>query len=259
VLASIVGVAGCSGTTDKAAAQPPQSQVQQLQVGGQGAVAVVPGQPPVGLVIYLHGVDDDASTIVGEDKRVAVVNQLVADGYVVAASDAYFNAWGNPSSQDAYVALAADLSQRYGTSRTFLLAESMGGAAGLQILANDRIPGVLGLAGISPLVDIDVAVDEGQEASLRKAYGGALPADTDNPAKLPTADFAGKHLRFYLAPKDEVVVSAKNADPLVERIGSVADVSVVNCQGGHVDDSCFQPDDLAGWFNHLAQAATQGR
>ena len=74
----------------------------------------------------------------------AVVSRLVDDGYVVAAGDAHFNAYGNEASQEDYVALAAEVARRYRTHRTFLLAESMGGVAGLHLLAGNRIPDLAG-------------------------------------------------------------------------------------------------------------------
>lgn len=256
--AAIVALAGCSAP----AGQPPvpadpteePATVVDLQVGGQDALAVVPGQDPVGLVIYAHGAGDDHDVLNVDEKRSAVVERLVAEGYVVAASDAHFDAFGNAASQEDYVALAEELAQRYGTFRTFLVAESMGGVAALQILADDRIPDLLGVAAISPLVDPAALEGTGYEAGVLEAYGGEFPTGTDNPAQLPAEAYEGANLRFYLADEDSVTVSAVNADPLVERIEDVADVSVVECEGEHVDPSCFQPDDLVDWFAELAGA-----
>jgi pimeloyl-ACP methyl ester carboxylesterase len=210
-------------------------------------------QDPVGLLIYLHGLDDDHTVFQDEPKRVRVVERLLEDGYVVAASDAHLNDWGSPRSQDAYADLAADLAERYGTSRTFLLAESMGTPAALQLLTENRIPDLLGLAAVSPLVDLDVTLGTQQEDMVTRAWGGEFPTGTENPANLPTDAFAGARLRFYLAEEDTVTVSTENADPLLSRVDDVADVSVVNCEGGHVDDSCFQPDDLAAWFAQVVE------
>jgi alpha-beta hydrolase superfamily lysophospholipase len=253
VLGIAAGLVGCAQPVDRSV-----GRVEELRVGGQAAVAIVPAvQDPVGLVVYLHGIDDDHTVLQSDDKRIQLVRRLVTDGYVVAASDAHFNAWGNPESQDDYVSLAAELTRRYGTPRTFLLAESMGGVAGTQILASDRIPHLLGMAAVSPLIDLDVARGTEQESSLRRAYGGSLPTGVANPAAQPASAFAGTHLRFYLAAEDELVVSADNADPLVARLRNVADVSVVACSGGHVDSSCFQAEDVAGWFGALARSAPQ--
>lgn len=255
LLVVVLGASGC-GAGDPVAdpsAQPAAPEVVELTVGGQPAVAVVPDVEELsGLVLYVHGAGEDADSLQGGDDQARVTARLVSDGYVVAASDAHLDAFGNTASQQDYVDLAAELSDRYGTTRTFLLAESMGGVAGLQLLAGDRIPGLLGMAAISPLVDLDVIVGTDYETPVREAWGGRLPTGTENPAELPAEAFAGTSLRFYLAAEDELVVSAQNADPLVARLQGVADVSVVACEGGHIDPSCFQPDDLADWFGGLA-------
>jgi pimeloyl-ACP methyl ester carboxylesterase len=262
-LAAIVGLAGCSGS----AAESPETvgpteaaeTVLELEIGGQKALAFVPPQDLAGLVIYAHGVGDDHDVLSLDDKRVEIVDRLLADGYVVAASDAHFDAFGNAASQQDYVALAEELTQRYGTSRTFLIAESMGGVAALQLLASDRIPDLLGVAAISPLVDPRVLEGTDLEEPVLAAYGGEFPTGTDNPAQLPADAYEGANLRFYLAAEDTVTVSAVNADPLAERLRDVANVSVVDCDGEHVDSSCFQPDDLADWFGTLTEAAPPPR
>jgi alpha-beta hydrolase superfamily lysophospholipase len=233
--------------------------VVELQVGGQRAVALVPDTDvPRGLVLYLHGFGEDAESLLGGEDQARIVERLVTDGYVVAASDAHLDVFGNAASQQDHVDLAAELTRRYGTSRTFLLAESMGGVAGLQLLAADRIPHLLGMAAISPLTDLDVASLSPYEPIVRQAYGGRLPVGAENPAALSAESFRGDHIRFYLAAEDDVTVSADNADPLAARLQGIADVSVVPCEGGHVDPSCFQPDDLAAWFDELARTATTG-
>jgi alpha-beta hydrolase superfamily lysophospholipase len=231
----------------------------ELEIGGQDALAMVPAQDPIGLVIYAHGVGDDHDVLSMDEKHIEVTERLLAEGYVVAASDAHFDAFGNAASQQDYVALALELAQRYGTSRTFFIAESMGGVAALQILAGDRIPDLLGVAAISPLVDPRVLEGTDLEEPVLAAYGGEFPTGADNPAQLPADAYEGANLRFYLAAEDSVTVSAVNSDPLVERLRDVANVSVVDCDGEHVDSSCFQPDDLADWFGALAAAAPPPR
>jgi pimeloyl-ACP methyl ester carboxylesterase len=246
-------LAGCGGTTGTSKVPAVEPDVTELTIDGQQAVAVAPGEgDPQALVLYLHGMDDDHEVLGEEQKRVEVVDRLVAEGYVVAASDAHFNALGNEASQQDYIDLAATLSERYGTSRTYLIAESMGSVAGLQIAADDSIPDVRGVAFISPLVDLDVVVGTEQEAQVLQAYDGALPTGAQNPAARPASDWAGTHLRFYLASEDEVVDNSRNAEPFIEQVEDVADVSVVECEGEHVAPSCFQPDDLAQWFEELA-------
>jgi pimeloyl-ACP methyl ester carboxylesterase len=256
-LAATALLAGCGGgseSPDDAPETPAaEPEVAEFTVDGQQAVAIAPGEgDPVGLVVFLHGLDDDNGALAEEQKRVDMVDALVAEGYVVAGSDGNFNAWGNEASQQGYVDLAAELAERYGTTDTYLIAESMGGVAGLQILADDRIPDVHGMALISPLVDLDVVLGTNQEGQVLEAYDGVFPTGVQNPAARPAEDWAGTSMRFYLATEDEVVDNTENAEPFVERVEDVADVSVVVCEGEHVAPSCFQGEDLAEWFAELA-------
>ncbi|WP_369130482.1 alpha/beta hydrolase [Modestobacter roseus] len=251
-LLAAVALAGCGGGEPGPAPGP---EVVDLVVDGEPATAVVPPGTPRGLVLYLHGLNGDHTALANGDQA-GVVERLVDDGYVVAAADAHRNAFGNEASQQSYVTLAQELTDRYGTPRTFLIAESMGAVAGLKLVAADAIPDLAGAALISPLTDLAVTVGSEFEPQVRQAYGGELPIGAENPADLPAEEFAGEHLRFYLAADDDFVVSAQNADPLIARLEGVAEVSVVGCQGGHVDASCFQPDDLATWFDGLAGGTT---
>ncbi|MFW3172994.1 serine aminopeptidase domain-containing protein [Geodermatophilus sp. CPCC 206100] len=253
VTALLAGCGGGAETPDEGPETPAaEPEFSEFTVDGQDAVAIAPGEgDPEGLVVFLHGLDDDAGALGEEEKRVDMVGDLVAQGYVVAGSDGNFNAWGNEASQQGYVDLAAELAERYGTTDTYLVAESMGGVAGLQLLADDRIPDVRGMALISPLVDLDVVRDTPQEAQVLQAYDGVFPTDAQNPALRPAEDWAGTSMRFYLATEDEVVDNTENAEPFVERVEDVADVSVVVCEGEHVAPSCFQGEDLAEWFAAL--------
>jgi alpha-beta hydrolase superfamily lysophospholipase len=254
LLVSLALVGCSSGVEEPASTHVAEPSVVELEVGGQAAVAVTPGSaPPRGLVLYLHGYGETAVSLTEGADQARIVDRLVADGYVVAASDAHFDAFGNAASQQAYVDLAAELTQRYGTDRTFLLAESMGALAGLQLMADERIPDIAGMAGINPLMNLGIAVGSYAEPLVRSAYGGRLPAGTEDPAQLPAEAFEGDAFRLYLAREDATVVTADNADPFVAKVRGIADVSVVQCMGRHVDPSCFQPDDLAAWFGDLGR------
>lgn len=244
-------LSGCSasGVADD---PPPAPRIENLVVDGQAAVARVPGVArPRGLVIYLHGLGGGHDSLAAADPA-GIADRLVADGYVVAASDAHADAFGNAESQQAYVALARELKERYSTSRTVLLAESMGTVAALQIVADQEVPDLVGMASISGLTDLDTVVGTEYEPLLREAYGGRLPTDAENPARLPGPAFAGSRLRFYVTEGDELVPPAENVTPFVAKVQGTADVSVVQCSGGHVDASCFQPNDVADWIDSLS-------
>ena len=85
----------------------PADEVDTFVVAGQPAMVIAPGVGPLtGLVLYLHGLDDNHNVLQEGAARQRTVNHLVSSGYVVAASNAHLNAFGNEESQDDYVALA---------------------------------------------------------------------------------------------------------------------------------------------------------
>lgn len=225
-------------------------RIEQTKIGGQGAWIAVPPIPAKALVLYVHSFTTDRSAITYHQRK-AFTEALLGRGFVVLSSDAHGDAWGDPASQADYVSLAAAGTARFGALPTFIVSESMGGVAGLDLVANHAIPRLRGWVGIVPVVDL-LAADRkaGFRASIAKAYKGDPPAAA-SPANLPAADLASTPLRFYLSQGDAVVPPAQHAEPLIARLPQSV-VTRVTCTGPHADPTCFQGADVAQWMTaHL--------
>src|SRR5206468_73071 len=73
-----------------------------------------------------------------------------------AAALAGGNAWGDARTVEDYRAFTTSLMRRYHLTRVYLMAESMGGLAGMQL--GDRLPRAQALVGIYPVCDLRTMV-----------------------------------------------------------------------------------------------------
>ena len=245
-------------TTEEATSPPQRRTLSRLTVvhrdiGGAPATIVKPVVAhPRGLVIYVHGSTDDENTFITHETRVPLTEEIVGAGYEMASSRAGGDAWGNPASVAAYQALADALRTETATPATFILAESMGGVAGLLLVANHGIPDLKGFVGISAVTDLRVfLVRPDERDSVRAAFGGGDPPASSNPIQRPPSEFAGVPLRLYASPGDTDVLIAKNTNPFAARLRSVpgTDVTVVPCQGNHGNGSCSRAVAIRTWFD----------
>ncbi len=222
----------------------------EVSVAGENALVRVPERPNGRVVLYAHGLGGRATALLGDEAFGALADGLVAAGYVVAASDAGGDAWGDGASVDAHAALAVAVTGAVGAREVHLVAESMGGLAGAQLVTGRRIPGLRSYAGISPLCDLSSVQDTFGD-SIRAAYG---PAVDDALARLsPVRLEAAVPVRFWASAEDTTVDRRRNADVCAAQVvdaGGRADV--VAAQGRHNDPSTY---DLAGLLAFFEAAA----
>lgn len=229
--------------------------VETVALEGSTAVGVVARDaPPVALVVYLHGMNEDHRAVLADSPLGWLVHALVEAGYAVVAGDAGGNSFGSPAAQREYAALARLGADRYGTNATFLLAESMGGLAAIPLAASGAVPDLLGTAGISPAISLTATSGDDHRAAIEEAWG-RVPDAGDDPLGTPLEALAGQSFRFYVAIEDTSVPTADHAGAFAARFRDVADVTLVRCGPGHVDASCYQPDDVVAWFGSLLAAA----
>ncbi len=218
----------------------------RVYVDGQGTLGVAKrGEAPRALVVYFHGLDSNEMVLLDEHHK-PLTDLLVNAGYAVVASNAGGNSFGNPRSQRDYAELARVAREQYRTGSVYLLAESMGAVAAVNLLAESTDPTLRGLVAISPALDLASAPEQYQQAIAAAYPEGTM--EQSNPIALAPDLLAGKRMRFYASDGDTLVQTAHNADAFRDRFASVADISVVPCSGGHLDPSCVQPEDIAKWF-----------
>lgn len=243
VLAALLAATGCTSVDDDLSRS-------RVVVGGEDALSVVdPDVTTRGVVVYFHGLDEDESILDKDDPHRDLVRELADAGYAVVASRAGGNAFGNTASQTDYAELASWAADRYRVSDIFFLAESMGTIAAVNLMAKDPDLQPRGLAAIGPALSFGQAPDDYRTAI---ADANPDPAQVD-PMKLPVEALRGSNIRFFVSPDDTLVPTSTNADAFRVRFGSVADISIVECTGPHLDPSCLQGEDVVAWFSSLAR------
>ncbi|TSD95445.1 lysophospholipase [Gordonia rubripertincta] len=201
-----------------------------------------------GVVVYFHGLDRDETILEMDEPHRELTRRLTDAGYVVVASRAGGNAYGNKESQDDYAELAVTAAAQHRVSDVFFLAESMGTVAAVNLMAKRPDLRPRGLAAIGPALNFGAVADD-----YRPSLLGANPdvSETD-PMRLPVESLAGQRFRFYVSPDDVLVPTASNADAFRARFGSVADVSMIECSGEHLNSSCVNGGDVVSWFSAIA-------
>jgi pimeloyl-ACP methyl ester carboxylesterase len=236
------------------AAPTPAPPVEWPVVNGQQAVLLNAQTPTDRVVLYVHGAAESGGSVVGDIAKRPSIAALRAAGFAVASSDARGDNWGSAASVEDYVALVDWLAAR-GLTRVVVLAQSMGGLDGLQLI-DVRRP--LAWAGIFPVCDLRAVYDAkpGYRESIRRAYAAATSgwAPTGLSPVSPD-DVAGLPMIFWASPQDTQVEKATNTDVCAaEAETKGAQVTVVPTTGDHGDVSNFDPERLIAFFEAAAPA-----
>lgn len=186
---------------------------------------------PRDVVLFMHGYGGD-HTAVATDNKYRFTQGLVDAGVVVASADAGGNAWGSEASQQAYLELYDYVQRRFDVEDVVIVGESMGAIAGLNIAAGRDIEELVGWVGISPVVDLQAASEEGPlVAAIRRDVppGRLASVDPGRLASLPVP------VRVTVTEADSVV-PALTGVTFAERVGG----EVTACQGGHASVDCHR-------------------
>jgi len=223
--------------------------VDGVVVNGEGTWGLTAtGVPIKGLVVYFHGSDQDAHVIQTDRKHTDLFDPMLRAGYAVVAADAGGNAFGNPASQEAYRGLIAAAQQKYIAGPMFFVAESMGALAALALIRDDTARQVKGMVGVSPLMGLP---DEIRKVSyVEGPWGGPVPESADPLSWSPNV-FRGRHFRLYASSTDDTVPGSASATAFADRFGSVAAITIVDCEGGHVATKCYQGEEVLDWIADL--------
>jgi pimeloyl-ACP methyl ester carboxylesterase len=247
ILTSIVlllaGLAGCS--SGPLYGMP----VDAVTVDGEGTLGLsVPGQHIAGLVVYFHGSDQNSNVINTDRKHTDLFDPLLRAGYAVVSADAEGNGYGNPASREDYRRLIAAAQQKYIAGPVFFVAESMGALPALALLSEDKGHQVKGMVGVSPLMGLP---SEARTVDyITRPWGGELPESAD-PLEWSPDVFAGRNFLLYASKEDSIVPANASAREFSNRFGSVANIRVVDCAGGHVASACYQGGEVYAWIQSL--------
>lgn len=212
---------------------------------------LVPPSTSGTLIIYHHGVGEDKTAWTSDPLKSELRTALLDEGYILAASNAHGENWGNANSIADYNALYADAIGRYIVTKVIFISQSMGGMSGLNCIQNGTIP-VAGWVGIYPACNLAWCYANGFTAAINTAYGisGDYAAKTAgyDPVLLDGTHFTTR-MRFYASASDTTVSKTNNSDAMATVVnGHAAENTVVVCSGNHGDPSHFQPSDVIAFI-----------
>jgi hypothetical protein len=206
----------------------------------------IPKHPNGGLVVYAHRSGQHADSV-RDSEHAQLVAALMNAGYVVAASDAGGNAWGNLSSVEKYLDLIREVKTSQRITGTYLIGESMGGLPSLQLL--DRVSDIRAWVGISPVTDArSIMGNQNLNDGLTAAYADNPPGKSKvtpvqvNNIRVP--------LLMFASPEDRTVPKKRNTDALAAAMQAKGDqASVVSTRGDHGDLSNIDSARIVGFFS----------
>lgn len=222
--------------------------VKRFTVGSDSAYLMVPKYQQTltrHLVLHTHAMGEPSVDFCATDPRQRpVTSALLAAGYVVAASTAAGDNWGNQAALDAYAALHAAIGDLgYTLDKTVLLGVSMGGIPALLSYAGGVIPRVAGFIGICPAASLAAAWSNGAlTTAIRTAYGIAGDGSDyasktagHDPMLFAVPTWNDKRLLMFASNEDTTTLKASHADALAARATGATVAEVVTCSGAHGD------------------------
>lgn len=223
--------------------------------GGQNVRILIPDNYVASAVVYHHGVGEDHTAITSDTLKADVVDRLLADGYIVAGSNAAGENWGNQASLDAYAALQALLVADYAPTKTAIFSQSMGGCSGLLTAASGGFAAWFGIYPVCSLAAMYAA--GGFAGAIRTAFGiagdgsdyASKTAGYD-PALKSAALFNQLPMRFWASAADTVVGKTTNTDAMKTLVAaSKAESEVIVCSGNHGHASHFDPQGVSDFLS----------
>lgn len=241
--------------------------------GGQTIKVLVPTGWANGgkCVVYHHGRTELASHLTSDTDKSSVVNRLTDDGYIVAASDAAGDNWGNQASLDAYAALKTYLDSNYAPSAYAYWAQSMGGLSALNAIASGVVvAGVYGAFQACSLAAMfNANVGATYPPSIRTAYGIASDGSDYSsktsgfdPLLASASAYLRVPMRFVASASDVSVTKTANSDAMAAHVaGQLAEHDVITHTGVHGDASVHKPQDISDFMARcfVARSSTHRR
>lgn len=250
VAALVVLVAGAVFVVKKVLPDPTLPEVEasaasieEAEVGGNPAVILTPHEPTKGIVLYAHGNNQTERAVLSGPNVAPLTAELLDAGYIVAASLAEGNAWGNPASLEAYEALVTEVREDSAVDDLYLLGESMGGLPSLQLASS--LPGVKAWAGFYPVCDVQTIMNQDDlRGGVEAAYPNGGGVDSVGPVSMPDVP-----LMFWASADDTRVPKSSNTDACA---ATANEATVITTEGNHGDPSNFRPEVLLRFFAEAA-------
>lgn len=208
-------------TTPGCARTHPDTTVRHETVAGQPA-EIWPVRGGHAAVVLAHGYQGDERLLAG--RAAALAERLHREGWVVAATLAHGNAWGDEESVRDYEALVERLRTGYGVTRVAVIGVSMGALPGLELVARGR---AATFVGVSAVTDPATLTHGTLRASIARVPDPRRSFDMD---VLRAAD-----VTFVADPADDIVPTSSNSAAFARAVGK----PLRDCHGGHTSTDCL--------------------
>jgi hypothetical protein len=239
--------------------------------GGQNIMVLVPNSVsanpynaanPTKVVMYIHGHSESETALVLVDQKGTVAQELLDAGYILCASNAHGNSFGNQDALDDYAALDVYMRANYNVLGYGIWGQSMGGLPSLMLIPDGQISDIAGWLGTFPICSLAASYNGtggvNFQADIDAAFGitGETPntyaekTDGYDPNALSAVSFGTVPMRSYASYGDTTVHRAQNADAFQTKVlSSRTEAAVVACTGNHGDVSHFQGADYIQFFD----------
>jgi pimeloyl-ACP methyl ester carboxylesterase len=251
-----VSLAGCTASstfppaaTPTAAAQTRRVQPAELRAAGarvvddeaSSSLVIVPKRANGALVVFLHGWGQTRWSLLSRHEEASVAHAVSEAGFTVLAADADGKAWGDAASIEDYRRLIDRTQRRYGLRDVFLMGESMGGLATMQLAR--LLPDVQAATAWFPVCDIRTMRQPRFQDTIRAAWRG------HSRSAISPVRVGATPLLVWASPADTVVDAATNAAVCVaEAKAAGAPVTYFRTTGEHGDPSNYQPGTIVQFF-----------
>ncbi|MBW4040662.1 MAG: alpha/beta hydrolase [Acidobacteria bacterium] len=250
VLTTLTGCAASSAVPPQAPlVAPHEAEAARLRSAGAQVVddaataslVVVPRKSNGGLVVFLHGWGQTRWSLLSRREEASVADGVSDAGFTLLAADADGEAWGDPASVADYRRLIARAAGRYHLHDVFLMGESMGGLATMQLART--LPGVRAATAWFPVCDIRTMREARFQASIRSSWRGR------SLAPIAPVQVGSTPMIVWASPTDTTVPPATNAAVCVaEARASGAPVTYFHTTGAHGDASNYSPSAVTRFF-----------
>ena len=206
-----------------------------------GTLTVVPPRSNGSLVVFLHGWGQTRWALLERRSESNVAHALTAAGFTVVGADAHLKAWGDAASVADYRRLIARTMQRYDLHEVFLMGESMGGLATMQLAR--ELPTVRAVVAWYPVCDLRTMRQTRFQATIASAWSGR------DRARVSPVEAPDKPMMIWASPQDTVVRASRNAAVCAaEARAQGAQVTYIHTSGEHGDPSNFDPAAVVDFF-----------
>lgn len=230
-------------------------------VSGDRMIVQVPKSIPEGsptrLVMAFHGRTLD-ETAINFGAMTAIRNVLLDERrYIIVSPYMHGDSWGNETVQEDIAEAYAWAAAVWPILSVYAMGGSMGANSAAIAMARADVP-IKAVTLFAPSISLEHVWSRGPGDPGRETLKTAFDIAEDGSDLLiktqgfdtyrePPNSFAGKHIRVWVSPDDEVV-SFTRAAGFVNSVQPFADVSLTVTTGNHGSHDAYRPAEIIAFF-----------